>query len=338
IIGVLVGLLLPAVQAAREAARRWLCQNNLKQLGLAAMNFESTNEHFPTSGARTSDVWWTNDVSTGTYGGGSKWPRETAGWCYQILSYMELGSIADQRTATRPLHTGVAPLSEVPLPMMTCPTRGVRIWTESTGLVSWFCGDYANFEGRVREVEPGDPNNLEPPLVLDPFDYEQSMMTMEWYSGLIGRAGWIQSWRQSSSTGNPLTAGPKIGIKNCEDGTSNTMMFAESSQWVDAYRGINPTHWRMVGNVGGVFAPGIWTNGRVNLPGGWDSSIKGDGEPRDLGPWGTFEQGFGSAHPGIINSVFGDGSVRTISDSIDDHTFRNLCERSDGLVVDADSL
>lgn len=340
IIGVLVGLLLPAVQAAREAARRGQCQNNMKQLGLAAMNFESANEHFPTSGARFSDTWYTGDIATGVGAGGATWDRETAGWCFQMLTYLELGNIAEQRSPTNGLFTGAAPASEVPIQMMTCPTRGTRFWTESTNLATWFCGDYANFEGRTRLVDPSDPNSQEPPLVIAPFDYNEASENLEWCTGLIARAGWVNSPRHTnSSASNPVNSGSQIGIKNCEDGVSNTIMFAEASQWQEAYQGTEPTHWRIVGNVGGVFSPGIWTNGRVNLPGGWTSSIKSDAETRTHGDqWASFEQGFGSAHPGIINSVYGDGSVHTISDSIDDHVFRNLCERSDGLVVDSEAL
>ena len=77
IIGVLVGMLLPAVQSAREAARRMSCQNNLRQFGLAMLNYESGRRHFPPTGTRTSG---------------------TAGWSLhaRILPYAEEQTIASQ--------------------------------------------------------------------------------------------------------------------------------------------------------------------------------------------------------------------------------------------------
>ena len=79
IIGILVGLLLPAVQQAREAARRTYCSNNLKQLSLGCMTFYSANNHFPSGG------WgfdWTGDPDRGS---GIEQP---GGWAYQVLPFI----------------------------------------------------------------------------------------------------------------------------------------------------------------------------------------------------------------------------------------------------------
>src|SRR5262245_40847933 len=80
IIGILVALLLPAIQSAREAARRSQCQNNLKQVSLAFMNFESSQKQLPSGG------WgflWTGDPDMGN---GEKQP---GGWAYTLLPYLE---------------------------------------------------------------------------------------------------------------------------------------------------------------------------------------------------------------------------------------------------------
>ena len=84
IIGILIALLLPAVQAAREASRAASCRNHLKQMGLAALNVESAHGHFPSGG------WgweWAGDPDGG-FG-----DRQPGGWYYNVLAYLELSSV-----------------------------------------------------------------------------------------------------------------------------------------------------------------------------------------------------------------------------------------------------
>ena len=115
IIGILTALLLPAVQAAREAARIGQCQNNLKQLALGCLSHESATRRFPTNG------WgphWTGDADMG-----NDW-LQPGGWIYNILPYIEQQSLHDMG-AGLPQADKYAAHSRrlcVPLPTLYCPT------------------------------------------------------------------------------------------------------------------------------------------------------------------------------------------------------------------------
>src|SRR5687767_9232536 len=97
IIGILVALLLPAIQAAREAARRSQCTNNLKQIALSIANFESANRSLPPGGPTCVDSpdngkmmpsWWVSGSQSGAMCYGPN-------WALQLFSYIEEGSLAD---------------------------------------------------------------------------------------------------------------------------------------------------------------------------------------------------------------------------------------------------
>jgi len=113
IIGVLIALLLPAVQAAREAARRTQCANHVKQLALACLEHEETHGHFPTGG------WGFRCVGLPDRGFG---PKQPGGWIYNLLPYVEQQSLHDLYDSPV-LSNGLRTLVETPLAILHCPSR-----------------------------------------------------------------------------------------------------------------------------------------------------------------------------------------------------------------------
>ena len=116
IIGLLISLLLPAVQAAREAGRRLECINHLKQISLAIMNHENSTKRLPTDG------WGWKWVGDPDRGSGQNQP---GGWAYNILPFMEQGVLHNMGTGLKgsAKYTLAADMIALPLPEFICPTR-----------------------------------------------------------------------------------------------------------------------------------------------------------------------------------------------------------------------
>jgi len=110
IIGILTSLLLPAVQAAREAARKTACENNLKQIGTAFAIHHDVHRHFPTNG------WGWQWVGASDRGFGTQQP---GGWCFNILPNLEEGHARDLARG----GTTTAELLSTPLAVLICPSR-----------------------------------------------------------------------------------------------------------------------------------------------------------------------------------------------------------------------
>ncbi len=117
IIGILIALLLPAVQAAREAARRMQCKNHLKQLALGCLNHEETHGFFPTGGW---GCMWRPDPDRG-FG-----LRQPGGWAFSILPYIEQSALHDlgagcSDSEKRQIY--FPQRSATPLEILSCPSR-----------------------------------------------------------------------------------------------------------------------------------------------------------------------------------------------------------------------
>lgn len=142
IIGILVSLLLPAVQAAREASRQTQCQNNLKQLALAIDNHLSSSERYPSNG------WGHYYIGDPDYGTDD---RQPGGWIYNILPYIEQQSLREKGRGMAPAAKSQAMLNVVqsPLIVVRCPSRGGAILAPSRP------GGVFNSSGQVDSVLDG---------------------------------------------------------------------------------------------------------------------------------------------------------------------------------------
>ncbi len=317
IIGILVALLLPAVQAAREAARRTQCKNNVKQLALAALNHHDTAKFYPSGGW---GFFWVGDADRG-FG-----TNQPGGWIFSSLPFTEGGNIYDQASDGQPdiitpqQETGARFIVTNPLDAVRCPTRRVSAILPKPidgTFVAHNAGNNpatANVAGRSDyAINCGDQQNNEhgagPP---DPG------------AGSVDAAYAKHSW-SVSPTGKQLPAGPggltgisfvrsEVAIKHVTDGTSNTFLIGEKYLDVTNYEtgldwGDNETWCTGYNNDNfrnGFLPP---AQDQINTP----NTIR-----------------FGSAHPSVVIMSYCDGSVDSISFDIDRFVFRSTCNRKDG--------
>lgn len=319
IIGVLVALLLPAVQAAREAARRSQCQNNLKQIGLAMINHESALKVFPTAGTNVSP-----DIARYVTGGRPNGPaKQGLGWAFQLLPYLEQNSVHGL--------TKTDQISTVYISMYNCPSR--RGPTQYSGELRAYLTDYAS-------AQPGTEfkNSGEYWGKADCGDYGclDRVRTGMQFSGVIVRTNYAVD--PNAAPGAPQSSpypfsvpglDAPIPAKRIEDGLSNTLVVSEKRLHSDKYE------------------VGYWHDDR-GWSDGWDPDtvrstmfpLRGDlpvGQDKETDDR-TYGYCFGSAHASGVNAVFADGAVHSISYDIDYNIFNNLGHRSDGATIDTSAL
>jgi len=328
IIGVLVGLLLPAVQSAREAARRNSCLNNLKQLGLGCLNYESANSYFPTAGGNFGTFWASGEIQAPR-------GRENLGWAYQILPFTEQQTLVDQRGSGSAPNYGLPTIMAASIPEHTCPSRGLRIAVDGAGTLAHLT-DYAgvmNSEedtpGWARDGGESQPNN----------PAEENTC----WTGII-KKGYHHDW--STPPHPAITNYARVGFKDITDGSSKTIMLAEKSA-----QGLHGNYQLTGGGdvwfeFPGRFAASDWGSMRQFGSSNW--KVRGDFEETRPGwawvggvgdnPARTMELGFGSAHPSTFSAVMGDGSVKTIPLSADMGVLISLGRRADGGTASVDDL
>ena len=332
IIGILIGMLLPAVQQVREAARRTECMNNLRQLALGAINFESSRMHFPTAGD-CSDSYHDPDQSNMPF-----FDFENAGWMFQVLPFIEQANLESQR---KPFGWwgGSPEMVSNAVPSFNCPSRGARFAT--WGLFQIGLGDYAGVAGPFADENGNVPNyGLTFSTSSDPNPNESSTV----FTGIIAKGG-----HGNTSSGN-ATKYTKIGFGQITDGSSNTFLFVEkavNAQYYNVSRTSQFQDWWDTGyfhnadyatlRMFSVASQNAWF-GPEELSSIADNATRSDSWIDSSSDNRTRELGFGSAHAGAMNAALGDGSTHSVSSDASLENLIRVGRRSDGFSVNVNEL
>jgi prepilin-type N-terminal cleavage/methylation domain-containing protein len=314
IIGILVALLLPAVQAAREAARRSQCMNNQKQLALAMHNFHDTYRTRLPPGAA-------NDVAP--FGdGGQGWGSS---WMVYILPFIEQSAIYNRwqfnNSSGYTNANNLNMVANMTIPAFRCPSSPVPDFMAARGGhgVLLMNVSYTGIAGSV--------------LVSNPQTYNVAC---------CNGAGPL------ASDNGVLFAGSRVGLAAITDGTSNTWMIGEQSDHLrDANRQpVTGGYTAGVGNSGGLYG---WTMGAAHAPGGGQHNF-GDGRHfncttvrfliNQVGFSNTAANGhnndvgtnfpINSGHPGGVIIALADGSNRFVANSTTAAVIHAMCTKSGG--------
>jgi len=339
IIGILIGMLLPAVQQVREAARRTECLNNIRQIALASLNFESAQMNLPTAGL-TPDAFATDDQGN-QWNGNTRTPfgRENLSWAYSVLPFIEAGNIQNIRNTN-----GVWALRAFgeTVPFYSCPSRGGRFNVNETSLEQWTVTDYAGFladheyltnRGLPVNVVGGQGFNYDANAA--PIPGEQQNI----WIGMIASGGHVQLGTPSGSTPWTLHKYPLVGFGAVQDGSSNTMMYGEKAASSANYTTSSNDGWQTWWENSGMIHNGWPTMRAPNfgqdgfIP---DNKLTGVSFHSDTG----YRQdiGFGSPHPGTVNVALGDGSTHSLSQDLQLDRIYQLGHRSDGTVINVKDL
>ncbi len=305
IIAVLVALLLPAVQQAREAARRSQCKNNLKQYGLALANYHDVYNIFPI-GSDTLRVWW-GAGSTSNY----------LNWQARILPQIDQAPLYNQinwamnDAADQILADGQKVQAHV-MPYALCPSDGHMIQNPIWGQVAQtnYCGSMGS-QGNVSTNSSCNqwqqfaimvnPNNADTP---DPTQV----------SGMFNRMG------------------APIGIFNVTDGTSNTIHVGEVLPSCNDHAGGGMWQTNGMGDAHASTIVPINTYNTCNYPTGVQWGQVSNTLCTDPGNW-NWSWGFRSMHVGGAQFLFVDGSVHFLSQNINMQTYQRLGGKADGQPV-----
>lgn len=327
IIGILIGMLLPAVQQVREAARRTVCLNNLRQMSLACLNYESARQEFPPglgtpskynqiAGWYSADGWEFSSTSGGNFGA-------FYGWAFYLLPFCEQGNISavyNQGTPTGWGGTiGVDPstgqlLNETSIPMFVCPSD------DSGDTINQFFFDTSPLGG--------------------------GPITKSGKSNYVASLGNLNSWARANPSNSArfgvFGVNTRTKFSDLQDGSSNVILFGERATRSDTdllgETGTGLDGASAVEVQGAIWIGTVWPANLSTLPAGGGGRYCVLGRS---GPDNSYEVNgrlasasiASSGHTGGANCTLGDGSTHFLSDDLSNETLQNLTMMKDGSVV-----
>jgi len=318
IIAVLIALLLPAVQQAREAARRSQCKNNLKQIGLALHNYHDAFDRFPNGNIASSVGGW------------------GMSWYMRILPYADAAPVYNKLTFSGSHHgwtfssqagdpsgdANALVLKSADLPWLFCPSSPMEKRRDAGNAVI----PNASYQGISGSTNGNGFTNPSSRL-----------------ANCCGCCGGQQATGVLSSGGMLITL-HALGIRDCTDGTSNVVMVAEHSNYIRDAAGapvqVNGIHGIMMGspNLTRVdWCPGCMFERQFNLttvryaPNA--PAINNDAAWPGIGDNYGSNNPLNSAHTGGVHGLLTDGSVRFLGNNLDMLVLRRLMSRDDGSPV-----
>lgn len=318
IIGVLIALLLPAVQSAREAARRGQCANNLKQIGLALHNYHDAFRAFPIG----SQIGTSNQALA-------------KNWRVAMLPFMEESALHEQlnhKTGGYWAHTG---------------------FTGNTVLYSARVKGYICPSSLFDPINPAALGYSHYPPNTS--DFSQCSMVVD-YVGIsgatpdpLGRTGVCTGDVLASSSSNCNTGMmvPDLSkeIAECTDGTSNTVIVAEQSGQVNStersanglgawhgWANVNRSTWN-AGTTLPLASAGFWYTAGTTTVRYAPNAFWSGGAPTPANSAFSANTVINSFHPGGLHVLLSDGAVRFAAENMQMDTLRQLCVRDDGQVV-----
>lgn len=341
IIGILVALLLPAIQSAREAARRSQCQSNLKNIGLAFLNHESTHGFFPAGG------WgylWTGDPDMGT---GESQP---GGWAFSILNYLEEGNTFVVGQGLDPGQKAILLKNQKahPVPVFYCPSRrpvGLSFGNEKSRNADNPPGKYVaktDYAANGGSYSPAESSAYSGPgWYTGPGSSDTDTSCL----GTYPNCSWGSFSDENVAKWFNGAVRPRlpVAIKHITDGTSKTIVVGEKYLWNQHY-GLEG------GGSGGPDNEGIstcadnnspyqgydwdvirWANARLEAL-TWRADITYVPQNDSIPPLNSSGcvVNFGSAHSSVFQVVMCDGSVDAISYDVDMATLEMMANRRDG--------